>query len=79
VWLCQRAQEKLLHWNPQQGMYSRSTRVAWRSEEEIYAAVDLPFIEPKIRESVGRIRQVLFANGLADNRYTTEPSKTEES
>ncbi|MFW6272050.1 MAG: DNA polymerase/3'-5' exonuclease PolX [Desulfosalsimonas sp.] len=37
------------------GVYEGEKRIAGRTEKEVYASVDLPFIEPELRENLGEI------------------------
>lgn len=37
------------------GVFKEEKRVAGKSEEEVYAQVDLPFIEPELRENLGEV------------------------
>lgn len=37
------------------GVFRGESRVAGRTEEEVYASVDLPYIEPELRENLGEI------------------------
>lgn len=54
IWLCERAQRLGLHWNPYEGVRKLSglgmPLLPADSEEAIYGALGLPFIEPKDRE-----------------------------
>jgi len=45
------------------GVYEGKKRVAGRSEAEVYAQVDLPYIEPELRENQGEI-EAAKENGL---------------
>ncbi len=49
--LAMRAKAKLLHFAADgRGILKDDQRVAWRSEEEIFGALGLPYIEPSMRE-----------------------------
>ena len=37
------------------GVFRGEEQVAGRTEEEVYAAVGLPYIEPELRENLGEI------------------------
>jgi DNA polymerase (family 10) len=37
------------------GVFRGKTRIGWRTEEEVFAAVGLPYIEPELREDRGEI------------------------
>lgn len=49
-WLCVRAQERGLHWNPYRGVLRGDALIASASEAEIFQALDLDFIKPEDRE-----------------------------
>ena len=57
----QRAQKRGLKLN-EYGLYRENALVAGRSEEEIYEAVDLPWIAPELRENRGEIEQAENGN-----------------
>jgi len=44
------------------GVFRGSAQVAGRTEDEVYASVGLPFIEPEIREDLGEIEAALHGN-----------------
>jgi len=49
--LCEAAKARGLHWHPQQGlMDERGAIVASETEEAIFAALGMPFINPEARE-----------------------------
>jgi len=51
VMLCSHAHTLGLHWNPYQGLFDRSgVCLARATEEEIFAALKLDFVPPKLRE-----------------------------
>ncbi|MDE2099080.1 MAG: hypothetical protein KGL39_17635 [Patescibacteria group bacterium] len=50
IWLCQRAVERDIHWNPYEGLSDQGGVLPARSEEELYKHLGLAFIEPKNRE-----------------------------
>lgn len=70
IWLATRAKRRDEKWNPYEGIlhggqwrkvgdaevYEGGTLTRYNSEAEIYAALDLPFIEPKNREPEWIIR-----------------------
>ncbi len=47
------------------GVFTRDQLIAGRTEEEVYARVDLPYIEPELRENRGEIEAAL-RNNLPD-------------
>ncbi|MCD6548206.1 MAG: DNA polymerase/3'-5' exonuclease PolX [Thermodesulfobacterium sp.] len=44
------------------GVFKGETRIAGKTEEEVYASVGLPFIPPEIREDRGEIESALHGN-----------------
>jgi DNA polymerase (family 10) len=54
VWLCQRAKERGLHWNPFHGVYADSHCLASETEEDIFRALGLGFVPPEQRERPGQ-------------------------
>ena len=50
IWLAQRAQRFGGHWNPHQSLTIRARAIPTFTEEAIYTALDVRFIEPKDRE-----------------------------
>lgn len=52
IWLCQRAEERGLHWDPYHGLtdIARAEPVEASTEEQLYAALGLKWIDPKNRE-----------------------------
>lgn len=55
VALRRRAQERGLKLN-EYGVFRGTRRLAGSTEEEVYAAIDLPYIPPELREAQGEIR-----------------------
>lgn len=56
IWLVTQAERRGMRWHPYQGLYGpnrngRTTNLASETEEEIYAALGLPFVDPINRES----------------------------
>lgn len=51
VHLCDRAKSRGLRWHPYKGMYDDTGLIASATEEEVLAAVGLPFIPPEKREA----------------------------
>jgi DNA polymerase (family 10) len=41
------------------GVYKEDKRIAGKTEKEVYAAVDLPYIEPELRENLGEIEAAM--------------------
>ena len=50
IWLAERAKRMGLHWNPYEGLLLAGSLLKARSEDEIYATLGLPYIEPRDRE-----------------------------
>jgi len=50
IWLCCKAAQKGYHWNPQWGIYHNGHCIASASEQDIFKALDTPFIPPEQRE-----------------------------
>ncbi|MCI0462272.1 MAG: DNA polymerase/3'-5' exonuclease PolX [Gemmataceae bacterium] len=61
ILLRRRAQERGLKIN-EYGVFRGSRRVAGRTEEEVYAAIGLPWIAPELREARGEIELALQGN-----------------
>jgi DNA polymerase/3'-5' exonuclease PolX len=59
IWLASRAKALDLHWNPYKGIFfaGKSVPLSTPTEEAIYAALKLPFIEPRNRELGFLIKQ----------------------
>ncbi len=53
IYLCERAKALGLRWNPSEGVYRGRELVASETEGEIFAALELPWIEPGKRERRG--------------------------
>lgn len=49
--LCSRATALGLHWNPYRGVMRGETVIAARTEEDVFAALELPVIPPGFREA----------------------------
>jgi DNA polymerase (family X) len=58
IQLRRRAQERGLKIN-EYGVFCGQKRVAGRTEEEVYKAVDLPWIPPELREARGEVEQAI--------------------
>jgi DNA polymerase (family 10) len=46
IWLAERAQRRGAKWHPYVGLYQANRCIASRSEEDIYAALGLPLLDP---------------------------------
>jgi len=50
VWLASEAKRRGLHWNPYKGIYRGYDIIASETEQDIYKAIGLSYIEPTKRE-----------------------------
>ncbi len=52
IYLCQRAESLGMRWNPYHGVFERGKCIACETEEEIFTALQLDFVEPEKRERI---------------------------
>lgn len=57
IWLCERAKVAGGKWNSHHGLYLPGGRVVAKSEEEIYEALGLPFLDPLTQRDPPNFRQ----------------------
>ena len=50
IWLADRAKKRGLHWNPQRGVVQKGKIIASQTEEAVFKALGLDFIQPEDRE-----------------------------
>lgn len=50
IWLCQEAKKNGVKWNPYRGVVCKGKVVASAREEDVFAAIGVPFIGPEERE-----------------------------
>ena len=50
IWFARQAQMRDLHWNPHRGLFAGHALVCCSREEDLFAALDIPFINPVDRE-----------------------------
>jgi DNA polymerase (family 10) len=50
IWFASEAAARGMHWNPYWGLYRAGLNIAAETEEEMFAAMRIPYIAPKDRE-----------------------------